>query len=89
MELPFNEIESGENTFIRCFKSDLDSGDLHWHRDRESRIIESIEETNWMFQIDDQLPIPIKGIIHIPKGVYHRLIKGDGDLTIKLIKLKD
>jgi hypothetical protein len=32
------------------------------------------------------LPKPIKGKIFIPMGVYHRVIKGTGNLKIKLIK---
>jgi hypothetical protein len=40
-----------------------------------------------MFQLDNQLPQKITGEIFIPKEVYHRLIKGTGDLKIKLIKL--
>jgi hypothetical protein len=87
MTLPFIEEKIGENLFIRTFKQETDSGELAWHRDFEDRIIESIEETDWGFQLDNQLPIRISGKIYIPKGVYHRLIKGDRDLKIKLQKL--
>ena len=57
-----------------------------WHRDREDRIIESIGETDWMIQIDNELPKKIEEKVFIPMGVYHRVIKGTGDLKIKLIK---
>ena len=87
MELPFIEEKISDNLFIRTLKQETDSGELAWHRDYEDRIIESIEETDWGFQLDNQLPISISGKIYIPKGVYHRLIKGKGDLKIKLIKL--
>ena len=87
MILPFIEEKIVENLFIRTFKQETDSGELAWHRDFEDRIIESIEDTNWGFQLDNQLPIQLKKQIYIPKGVYHRLIKGDGDLKIKLQKL--
>jgi hypothetical protein len=87
MTLPFTEEQIGENLFIRTFKQEIDSGEMMWHRDREDRIIEPIEETNWGFQLDNELPKIIKEKIYIPKGVYHRLIKGDGDLKIKLEKL--
>jgi len=87
MILPFKEEEISENTFIRTFHQDVDSGYLYWHRDFEDRIIESIEKTNWKFQLDNELPIEINGEIFIPKGIYHRLIKGDSDLKIKLKKL--
>lgn len=84
--LPFIEKQISENTFIREFKQETDSGEFMWHRDREDRIIESINKTDWMIQIDNQLPKKIEGEIEIPMGVYHRLIKGTGDLKIKLIK---
>jgi hypothetical protein len=58
-----------------------------WHRDYEDRMIESINDTDWEIQIDNQLPTKIDGKVFIPKGVYHRLIKGNGDLEIKLQKL--
>ncbi len=85
--LPFKEEKISENTFIRTFYQGVDSGELQWHRDHEDRIIESINETNWKFQIDNELPINIKGEVFIPKGIYHRIIKGTDDLKIKIIKL--
>jgi hypothetical protein len=84
--LPFKEIKITDNTFIREFNQDTDSGEFMWHRDREDRIIESIDETDWMVQIDNELPKKIEGEVFIPMGVYHRLLKGNGDLKIKLIK---
>lgn len=87
MELPFDEIQIEQNVFIRKFSQDVQVEEMHWHRDWEDRIVEPISETNWKVQFDNELPIKIEGKIFIPKGVYHRLIKGDGDLEIKLIKL--
>ena len=86
MILPFQENKLSDNTFIREFGQETDSGEFMWHRDREDRIIESINETDWMIQIDNQLPKVIEGKLIIPMGVYHRLIKGSGDLKIKLTK---
>ena len=87
MNLPFSENELGENQFIREFKQDTESGDFVWHRDREDRVIESIGETDWMIQIDNELPKKIEGRVFIPMGIFHRVIKGTGDLKIKLTKL--
>ena len=87
MILPFKESKISDNTFIREFSQYTDSIEMAWHRDRESRIIESIDDTDWMIQLDDELPKKIEGEILIPMGIYHRLIKGTGDLKIKLIKL--
>ena len=86
MILPFQETKLSDNTFIREFKQDTDSGDYSWHRDGEDRIIESIGETDWLIQIDNELPKEIRGEVIIPMGIYHRLIKGSGDLKIKLTK---
>jgi hypothetical protein len=85
--LPFKEEIVSDNIFIREFKQDTDSGEFMWHRDREDRIIESIENTDWMIQLDDELPKVIQGEFFIPMGVYHRVIKGTGDLKIRLQKL--
>ena len=87
MDLPFIETKISQNVYIRNFSSQLDSGELYWHRDREDRLVESIGETDWMVQLDNQLPIKIEGEIFIPSGVYHRLIKGTNDLQIRLTKL--
>lgn len=85
MSLPFQETKLSDNTFIRVFSQDTDSGEYMWHRDREDRIVESIVDTDWMIQIDNELPKVIDKVF-IPMGVYHRVIKGTGDLKIKLIK---
>jgi len=87
MILPFQETKLIDNEFIRVFKQDTDSGEYMWHRDFEDRIIESIGDTDWLIQIDNELPKQIRGKVFIPMGAYHRLIKGTEDLKIKLKKL--
>ena len=87
MNLPFKEEKLDKNIFIREFSQDTDSSEFLWHRDKEDRLIEPIEETDWLFQLDDKLPQKIEGQIFIPKEIFHRIIKGTGDLKIKLIKL--
>lgn len=87
MSLPYKETKISEMTFIREFNQETNSGEFMWHRDRESRIIESIEPTDWKIQLDNELPKTIEGKVFIPMGVYHRLIKGTGDLKINLTKL--
>jgi hypothetical protein len=86
-KLPFSEEMKETNEFIRIFKRDIDEKSLVWHRDREDRIIESIGETDWMIQLDNELPKSLNQKVFIPKGVYHRVIKGTNNLKIKLIKL--
>lgn len=85
-DLPFVETDLGGNVYLREFSQDTDSGEFVWHRDREDRIVEAVGETDWMVQLDDELPVRLDGRVLIPMGVYHRLIKGTGDLKIKITK---
>lgn len=87
MELPFQEQQISQKDFIRNFSQDTDSGEFTWHRDREDRIVEATHQTDWLVQIDNQLPQSLNSEVFIPKGVYHRVIKGTGDLEIKVQKL--
>ena len=86
MDLPFKEEQISENEFIRIFTENIDINELKWHRDKEDRIIESIGETDWELQMDNEIPKKI-GKNFIPKNTYHRVIKGKGDLKIKLTKI--
>jgi hypothetical protein len=84
---PYKEEKISENKFIREFKRDTNSSEFIWHKDKEDRIVESVGETDWLYQIDNELPKRIEGKVFIPKETYHRVIKGTGDLKIKLTKL--
>lgn len=86
MRLPFTEYEIEGNTILREFNKETDSEELSWHRDQEDRIISSISESDWMFQLENCIPIRITESIYVPAGTWHRLIKGSGDLTLKIIK---
>lgn len=83
---PYQDLQITEKSKIRVFESNVDSGELHWHRDRENRLIEVLEGNGWMLQLDDELPVEMKvgNQYLIPEGVYHRTIKGNGDLKIKI-----
>jgi hypothetical protein len=83
---PYINIETTDNYIIREFSQDIDELDLIWHMDDEDRTIIAIEETDWMFQFDDELPIPLNPPISIPRHKVHRVIKGSGNLKLKIIK---
>jgi hypothetical protein len=83
---PYINIETIDNYIIREFSQDTDELDLIWHMDDEDRTIIAIEETDWMFQFDDELPISLNSPIFIPRHKVHRVIKGTKDLKIKIIK---
>lgn len=84
-KLPFDE-EKFKGYVIRSFSKNTASDELKWHTDGEDRTIIPLNENDWMIQLDNELPKPIKGKIFIPEGKYHRVIKGTTDLHIKVIK---
>jgi len=83
---PYINIKTTDNYIIREFSQDTDELDLIWHMDDEDRTIIAIEETDWMFQFDDELPISLNSLISIPRHKVHRVIKGSGNLKLKIIK---
>lgn len=84
-ELPYDE-EINENHRVRVFSEGVDDEDLKWHRDREDRLIEVIDGEGWELQFDNELPKKLTPgtKILIPEGVYHRIIKGNGDLKVSV-----
>lgn len=71
---------------IRTFSEDVESEELIWHRDKYKREITILEGEGWELQLDNRLPEElVKGKIYtIPAMEYHRVIKGSGDLVIKI-----
>ena len=88
MKFPFKEKQINKQLFLREFSANVDEMDLIWYEDREDRIVHVLEGNKWKFQFDEQLPFEmLDGIdIIIPKGIIHRIIKGDGPLKIKVYK---
>ena len=86
-DLPFKETSVGDNQYIREFSNDVDNHELEWHIDREDRIVEVIENNNWQVQLDNELPRLLKNKLFIPKETYHRVLKGNGKLIVKITKL--
>jgi hypothetical protein len=74
---------------IRTFTEYIPEEELKWHWDEEDRLINPTYDTDWQFQFDDKLPMRMSPNeqIFIPKGVYHRIIKGTGDLSLKIVKV--
>ena len=85
---PYKDIEIGENYVIREFDENIDPIELMWHRDNEDRIVEVLNTTDWKFQYDNQLPIPLKENVSlkIARHDWHRVIKGTGNLRLKITK---
>jgi len=74
---------------IRTFHESTDIENLMWHRDEEDRIIISSFATDWQLQMEDSLPISLNSEVKIPAGIWHRLIKGTGSLTLKIVKINE
>ena len=84
-ELPFDEVNEGTNK-VRVFSEQTNSDEFKWHRDREDRLITIIEGNGWGIQIDNELPkqLEVGKQYIIPEGVYHRVIKGNGNLKVSI-----
>ena len=88
MKKPYKERIINESISIRGFSSNISKKDLVWHRDHENRKVVIIEGSGWQFQRDNELPFLLKegDTITIRAREYHRLIKGNSDLIVKIIK---
>ena len=82
---PYSERRK-DNLIVRTFSQDIDEEELVWHRDRQDREVTVLQETDWQFQFDNELPQVLKNTIFIPKNTYHRLIKGTGELNVHIIE---
>jgi hypothetical protein len=85
---PFKETILSESLSLRKFSSNINQNDLIWHRDAENRIIEVLSGTGWQFQRDNKLPIGLNegDRVSVSAGEYHRVIKGNSDLYVKIYK---
>jgi hypothetical protein len=83
--LPFEEKIISDKR-VRTFSENVDDEELKWHQDNEDRLVKSLHPTDWYVQLDNELPIPLteSDEILIPEGVWHRLIKGTGNLEIQV-----
>lgn len=71
---------------LREFDGDVDEQELVWHRDRNDREVTVVEGTGWKLQMDNELPkeLMIGKLYNIKAMEYHRLIKGNGTLKLKI-----
>jgi hypothetical protein len=84
---PYKDLEVTDFYIIREFNENIDPIELLWHRDDEDRTVEIIGETDWKLQLENSLPTSLNQLIFIPRHQYHRVIKGTGNLKIKIYKL--
>jgi hypothetical protein len=84
--LPFKEENISKSIKIREFSKDVISEELEWHQDEESRWVISLNETDWMIQLDNKKPQSLNEGVYINQLEWHRLIKGSENLKVKIIK---
>jgi hypothetical protein len=84
---PYKDLTEGKEV-IREFSADTDPMSLIWHEDQEDRIIEVLEGNEWKFQFDEDIPFEMVNgnKFEVPKGFLHRVIKGKGNLRVRIIK---
>jgi hypothetical protein len=80
---PYFELQTSEYIY-RKFTQDTSEEELVWHRDQNDREVEILGPTDWLFQFDNELPQPLKQKLFIPRETYHRLIKGTGNLGVRI-----
>jgi hypothetical protein len=83
---PFVETHHSPRVSTRLFTTEVLETELQWHFDLENRWVTPLCANDWYVQLDNELPAPFTTTIFIPKGVYHRIIKGTTDLLVKVIK---
>ena len=87
---PFKQKRLDENTILRKFSGGVSESLLEWHRDRQDRVVEVVHGDGWMFQRDNSIPVQIDegSTFKIRANEWHRIIKGKGDLVIKITEAK-
>jgi hypothetical protein len=85
MDFPFRQYIK-EDKMIRVFTPDVPADELKWHQDLRDRKVTIVEDGGWEFQIENELPIKLSDAkqISIPKFVWHRVIKGTGNLIVEI-----
>ena len=84
---PYTDIEKTDKYIIREFDENIDPIELMWHRDNEDRLIEILDPgQGWKLQFENELPWDLEPqmSICILRHEWHRVIKGEGKLKIKI-----
>ena len=88
MEFPFEQYIK-EGKMVRIFTPDVPADELKWHQDLRDRKVTVVEDGGWSFQMENELPVKLSRAshIHIPKFVWHRVIKGPDQLVVEIEEL--
>jgi len=82
----YTNEQISENEFNRTFDVTLDELELVWHEDEHDRKVTPLNDNDWQFQFDNQVPQSLKKgeSIFIKKGQFHRVIKGTTPLSVNI-----
>jgi len=86
-DIPYKDNYIAEDVFVRTISEDATaSNEFTWHRDSSDRSVEVIKSNGWKMQFDNQLPRLLNegDIVFIKRKDFHRVIKGNGDLVLKI-----
>ncbi len=88
MSQPYEQIVK-ENKIVRSFSPEVSVDELKWHQDLNDRVVTVLEDGGWQFQMEDYLPnkLYVGQKLEIPKFVWHRVIKGNGNLIVEIEEL--
>ena len=84
---PYRNLSVTKDCIVRSFSSDVDPEELKWHQDDEDRWVTVLEcGKDWGFQYDNELPHRLEpgDMLFIERHEWHRVIKGDGELVVKI-----
>ena len=87
MDFPFQQYIK-EGKMVRVFTTDAPADELKQHQDLKNRKVTVVEDGGWSFQIENELPIKLCDAkqLSIPKFVWHRDIRREGNLIIEIKK---
>ena len=82
---PYSEKKE-DGYIIREFSRNTPTYELVWHRDKKDRTLIVLEGFGWQLQLDNEEPKDLlEGHSYsIDKMEYHRIIKGTGDLVVRI-----
>jgi len=82
--------EAGSDIIIREFSVNDADDEFIWHRDKVDRMVKVVAGTGWKFQYDNKVPFELtEGMSILVKAYnFHRVIKGDTNLIVKITERK-
>jgi len=89
MQEKYYDVKITAHKKYRLFKEEVGEEELMWHQDEYDREILVLDGKNWKIQFDNELPIVLEmgKVITIQNHKYHRIIKGTGNLVIRIVEI--